>query len=263
MTAITTELDGETTDQLDTDEGTERDDTTDSLDSTEPTNTEGGDDSGANAEHAAPATPPAAPLEVPSPEPVAGLIQGLAESIAVKGSLVLAITKLEDESLLVSIQPMKTTDESAGAALPLQVTGSPAEIDASLLDALAHYVPARKLAIQTAAEIALATTTAAQTAREQAAKRAEASKPKPKTGTLCVKVTPKDAVIKVTDSAGKAYGVTQGKRAALPVGRYTITVEKDGHEPETTTATVGASPVDISVDLKLANLALDFGGARA
>ena len=96
---------------------------------------------------APPATdaPPIEPINYDvEPAPVTGVIRGLAETIPAKGTLLLAIAKLESGELLVTIQPPKT-EKDGDPALPLQVKGTPTEIDAQLVDALAHYVPARKI----------------------------------------------------------------------------------------------------------------------
>lgn len=200
----------------------------------------------------------ATPSSVETPQPIvlSGIIQGLAASLAVKGTLLLAIAKLSDQEILVTIQPTPAEKESHAAAIPLQVAGSPAEIDANLVSALAQYVPARTLSIATAEAIAQQTAQAAAKAKDDAARRAEAYKPKPKTGRLRVNVDQKDATLVVTDAAGKTYPVDIRKQSILPVGKYTISVAKEYHDTHTEVVTVGSTPTTIDVTLKQSALTL-------
>lgn len=195
------------------------------------------------------------PVTVPQPTAPSNIIRGLAESLPANGTLMLVIARLDEHAILVTIQPAVQSEEAA--TIPIQVTGSPDEIDANLVEALAHYVPARKLIITSAAEIAKASASAAQKQKDDAAKRAAASKPKPKTNFVTIKVAPKDAKLTVKDSAQKAISVAAGKRTALPLGKYTVLAEKAEFGTETATFTLTAAKVE-TVELTLQPSPLSF-----
>jgi PRTRC genetic system protein E len=199
------------------------------------------------------------------PAPVTGIIRGLAETIRAKGTLLLAIAKLENGDLLVTIQPPKT-DKEGDPALPLQVKGTPTEIDASLVDALAHYVPARHIAVKTAEQIARDTADRSKKAAEAAKARTTTSVnagsgSKKKTPSLTVHVEPKDATLRVVDGADVAQTVKHGVKATVAKGRYVITVAKLGYETETKTVVVGDGPQDLTITLKQLEQTALFGGS--
>ena len=230
----------------------------------------GGDDDDADDETPNAAAEPAAPVDmtpIPPPEPrvIVGFVRGLAEMlVAGKGTLLLAIAKLDDEQILVTIQPPEITSSNAPALPPLQVKGTPAEIDEQLLDSLAHYVPAVEFSVKTAAQIAAETAAAATTARTSAATKkpvstlsSSAARPTPgKTSMLVVKCNKKDAAVAVTDEAGKVHDVTIAKTTSLPRGKYTITVSRDGFASQTKTIKLTGyrHPVDFKLTSNVGHL---------
>jgi PRTRC genetic system protein E len=237
---------GDDSDTLDDDDEAEEDQETESLAATEPST---------------PAPLPSPPL-VLTTRTQPGLIRGLAASVPVNGTTLLAITKVSATSLLVTIQPSVVDKEAAASAIPLQVTGSSEEIDTQLLDALAHFVPARELAIATAEQIANDTAAAAAHAKAEAAKSrtssSSATRPavtKTRQESLTVKTIPGDTKITVTDSKGKAGSVEPGKPAMLDIGKYTVRVEAAGYDTHTQSITL-SKPDTVVVVLKRAELSL-------
>ncbi len=199
------------------------------------------------------------------PAPVTGIIRGLAETIPAKGTLLLAIAKLDNGDLLVTIQPPKT-DKEGDPALPLQVKGTPTEIDATLVDALAHYVPARNIALKTAEQIARDTADRSKKAAEAAKARTTtsvngAAGAKRKMPSLTVCVEPNDATLRVVDGADVAQTVKHGVKATVTKGRYVITVAKLGYETETKSVVVGDGPQDVTITLKQLEQTALFGGS--
>jgi PRTRC genetic system protein E len=200
------------------------------------------------------------------PAPVTGIIRGLAETIPAKATLLLAIAKLECGDLLVTIQPPKS-DTDADPALPLQVKGTPTEIDAQLVDALAHYVPARNIALKTAEQIARETANHSKKAAEAAKSRsstsvsASSAGAKKKTPSLTVTIEPKDATLRVVDGADNVQTVKTGVKATVTKGRYVITVSKLGYVTETKPVFVGDGPQAITITLKQTDQTTLFAGA--
>jgi PRTRC genetic system protein E len=235
----------------------------DEDDSTDDGETHGDETPGAaEPEAAAPSEPINYDVE---PAPVTGIIRGLAETIPAKGTLLLAIAKLENGDLLVTIQPPKT-DKEGDPALPLQVKGTPTEIDATLVDALAHYVPARNIALKTAEQIARDTADRSKKAAEAAKARTTTSVngsagAKKKTPSLTVRVEPNDATLRVVDGGDVAQTVKHGVKASVAKGRYVITVAKLGYETETKTVVVGDGPQDVTITLKQLEQTALFGGS--
>jgi PRTRC genetic system protein E len=237
----------------------DEDETADDDDKTHGDETPG---AAAEPEAAAPSEPINYHVE---PAPVTGIIRGLAETIPAKGTLLLAIAKLENGDLLVTIQPPKT-DKEGDPALPLQVKGTPTEIDASLVDALAHYVPARHIAVKTAEQIARDTADRSKKAAEAAKARTTTSvnagsASKKKTPSITVRVEPKDATLRVVDGADVAQTVKHGVKATVAKGRYVIAVAKLGYETETKTVVVGDGPQDVTITLKQLEQTALFGGS--
>jgi len=194
------------------------------------------------------------------PAAVTGILRGLAETIPPKATLLLAIAKLERGELLVTIQPPKSEKEG-DPALPLQVKGTPLEIDAQLVDALAHYVPARNIALKTAEQIARDTAAhAKKTAEEQKKKWSSSSSTSKKTPSLMVQIEPKDATLRVVDGADNEQTVKAGAKTTLPKGRYVITVSKLGYETETKAVVVGDGPQAIAITLKQTDQTTLFAG---
>jgi PRTRC genetic system protein E len=176
-----------------------------------------------------------------------GIIQGLASSIPVDGSVLVAITKTASDMLLVTIQPTIDKDNAASAKA-LQIKGTPEEIDRDLLAALAHYVPARELVLATAEQIAKDTASAAAHAKAEADKRranssnaaktpAKAPAPvaKARQEALTVKTLPITAKITVTDHKGKAGEIKPDTATNLDIGTYTVLVESEGYESNSQT----------------------------
>jgi PRTRC genetic system protein E len=175
-----------------------------------------------------------------------GIIQGLAETISVKGSLLLVIAKTKEDTLLVTVQPGPGEKDVAGSALALQITGSPAELDAKLLEALSHYVPARKFVVKTAEEIAAATASAAAHAKAEAEKKrttAATTKTTPPTKSapavrqekLTINTIPLKATLKVTNTKNEELSVKEGEATNLEIGRYTVVASAEGYESQTVT----------------------------
>ncbi len=254
-------LDKPRADEAAPDEAEERDD----EDTPDDDDTEGDETANAAAEPEAAAPSEPINYEV-EPAPVTGIIRGLAETIPAKSTLLLAIAKLENGDLLVTIQPPKA-DKEGDPALPLQVKGTPTEIDASLVDALAHYVPARHIAIKTAEQIARDTADRSKKAADAAKARtttsvnAGSSASKKKTPSLTVRVDPKDATLRVVDGADVAQTVKHGVKATVAKGRYVITVAKLGYDTETKTVVVGDGPQDVTITLKQLEQTALFGGS--
>jgi PRTRC genetic system protein E len=220
---------------------------------------------GPEVETPQPDAPPIEPINYDvEPAPVTGIIRGLAETIPAKATLLLAIAKLESGELLVTIQPPKT-EKDGDPALPLQVKGTPTEIDAQLVDALAHYVPARNIALKTAEQIARETSERSKKAADDARNRSKSSvnavgSGKKKTPSLTVTIEPKDATLRVVDGADNTQTVKSGVKAELAKGRYVITVSKLGYETETKAVVVFDGPQAIAISLKQTDQTTLFAG---
>jgi PRTRC genetic system protein E len=180
-----------------------------------------------------------------------GLIRGLTKGLGVNTTLLLAITKTSETELLVTIQPPAGEKAFGAAALPLQVSGSPEEIDGEMLEALAHYAPAREFVASVAKDIAERSAAAAQRAKDDADKKrvsvpTPAPKPKGKSEKLLVTVKPRGATLTVVNANNASQNVELGKRATLPLGKYTITAKLDGYDTHTTTLNLAkAEKLDI------------------
>jgi PRTRC genetic system protein E len=203
------------------------------------------------------------PTPIPDPvrTPVPALIQGLAKILGMT-SLMILIQPTTDDQVLLTIQPTPAKGEPVVTAQPLQVIGTPAEIDEQLLEALADYIPARQFAIATAEQVAAkttnaakasaaaasrktaptatTTTTAAKTtstrtekkkAERKHAPRAAAPPPAtPKTVGLTINVTPATASLKVVDHKNKIHKATLGDATTLPPGSYIITASCESYK---------------------------------
>ena len=172
------------------------------------------------------------------------LIAKLASSIPAKQSLLLAIVRVDDEQLLVTIQPTPT-DKDKGTALPLQVKGKPEEIDAALLTALETYLPAREFVIQTAQEVADATKAAAEKAKAEATKPKTPAKPVAKT-------PPKSTPAKSARNAGQS-GDAEPAADDVDGEQKTPTDKQPAAKPEPAKpkhpgrATITVDPADASI----------------
>jgi PRTRC genetic system protein E len=207
------------------------------------------DDDAADDDTAADATPVAAisePIVMPTLDPAAiqPVFAGLASIIPPKGTLLLAIAKLSNGELRVTVQPPPAEGEPSETVLPLTVTGSVAELDADFVAAFAQYKPARDYASASAAEIARATKVAAdQTRIDAEARRKKTTTPtgarKP-SGTLTVTTTPTNAVIKVAANDGKTHDAKSGQKLTLAVGKATITATLAAHNTKLATVTIAS-----------------------
>ena len=140
--------------------------------------------------------------------------------------------------------------------------GTPLEIDAQLVDALAHYVPARNIALKTAEQIARDTAAhAKKTAEEQKKKWSSSSSTSKKTPSLMVKIEPKDATLRVVDGADNEQTVKAGAKTTLPKGRYVITVSKLGFATETKPVVIGDGPQEVTIALEQLDQTSLFGGS--
>jgi PRTRC genetic system protein E len=207
------------------------DETTD--DDTEPEATESG---------AAPVS--AEPIVMPSLDsaPFQPVFAGLASIIPTKGTLLLAIAKLANGDLRVTVQPPPAPDEPAETVLPLTVTGTAEELDAEFVNAFAVYKPSREYATASAAEIARQTKVAADKARNEAEARRNktttSSVGRKPSGTLTITTTPADAAIKIAANDGKTRDAKSGQKLTLPVGKATITATLAGRNTKLATVTI-------------------------
>jgi PRTRC genetic system protein E len=188
------------------------------------------------------------------PQRQTGIIAGLAATLEIGSATVLAIARTGENDIVVSIQPQAGKGDAA-TALPIQVSGTPEEIDAQLLDALAHYVPARQFVNRTAAQVAADTTKAAAAAKKAADERRTTSgngaKTRPALEKLLVTATPQFCRLDVIDGGGKKHVVSNNKRVELPFGTYAITAKADGYVTETTTVKIEKDkPAKIELSLK-------------
>jgi PRTRC genetic system protein E len=245
----------------------------DEIDDVDDADTEGdeAEDAG-NDEDASPesAGVDSTPIAMPSLEPVAiqGIFRGLAMIIPEKTTLLLAIAKLANGDLRVTVQPPPAPDEPAETVLPLTVTASAEDLDAEFVNAFSAYKPARDYATASAAEIARATKAAADKTRLEAEARRKktASTTSPSgarkpSGMLIVKTTPATAAIKVAANDGKTHDVTSGGKITLAVGKATITATLAGHNSRLTTVTIANGATEtVELELPACEPSL-FGGA--
>jgi PRTRC genetic system protein E len=229
--AASAATDNQTNDEIDDVDEVEDEDETD-------------DDEDADEEPVTRAAASAEPIPMPPLDPahIQPVFAGLASIIPAKGTLLLAIAKLANGNLRVTVQPPPAADEPAETVLPLTVTGTVEELDAEFVNAFAAYKPAREYATASAAEITRATKVAADHARADAeAKRNKTSSStvgrKP-AGTLIVTTTPPNAAIKIAANDGKTHDANSGQKVALAVGKATITATLAGHGTKLATVTI-------------------------
>jgi PRTRC genetic system protein E len=195
------------------------------------------------------------------PAEIQPVFAGLASIIPVKGTLLLAIAKLANGDLRVTVQPPPAVDEPAESVLPLTVTGTVEELDAEFVSAFSVYKPAREYAVASAAEIARQTKVAADKSRADAeARRNKATTPaagrKP-SGTLIVKTTPPNATIKVAANDGKTHSPKSGDALPIAIGKATITATLAGHNTKLQTVTIANGKSEtIELDLPAAEPSL-------
>jgi PRTRC genetic system protein E len=223
-----------------------------------------------------------APIVLPSPEPISitGLFAGLSLLAEENGApLLLAIAKMKDGELRVSVQPPVKKDEPNGSALPIIVCGTPDELDRHILEALGSYVPARNYAVASVDAVAQNIKKAADAARAKTAKKTtvsgsngssitqESTKPagtrgaapaapvppapvvKKGFGLLTVIATPAAASIRVTDSKGKTHTPESGHELTCVEGRATVTVSHSGYGTKLQAVTVSPTPQTITIEL--------------
>ncbi|AFD27808.1 PRTRC system protein E [Deinococcus gobiensis] len=202
-----------------------------------------GEDEPAQPEAAQAPTPPlpAATIEWPDGTLGEGLFSQLAATLGPGESLGLVLARSKGKAqLLVTVQPVPLTGEPDATAVPLQINGTPATLDTELVGHMTAFRAARAVARETTdylAQIKAASEQAkkaADDARKKASKPATSATPaaakRPASdGSLKLEVAPADAMIVLTDSAGKTHPVKHGKDAQLPVGEYTVIVEADGY----------------------------------
>jgi len=181
-----------------------------------------------------------------------GIFSQLAQTLQRGDVLSLVITRRKDE-LLITVIPKPLQHEPGATAIPLQVSGLPSVLDAELPVVLNNYREGRQVARELAAEYALQVTHAAEASRKAsaAAKTKAAAKPVPATnkptpaktaptGEVFVEVHPKDALLVLSDKAGKTYPIQEGTKTTLPTGDYTLTADAPAHLNATTTFTIKA-----------------------
>jgi PRTRC genetic system protein E len=225
-----------------------------------------------------------APIVLPSPDPIAitGLFAGLSLLAEENGApLLLAIAKMKDGEIRVSVQPPVKKDEPNGSALPIIVCGTPDELDRHILEALGSYVPARNYAVASVDAVAQSIKNAADAARAKSAKKptttvagssitqestktasargangAAPAAPVPPApvvkkgfGLVTVVAAPAGASIRVTDSKGKTHTPESGHELTCVEGRATITVSQSGYGTKLQAVTVSPTPQTITIEL--------------
>ncbi len=184
-----------------------------------------------------------------------GLLSQLAQTLQSGDMLSLVLTRRKDE-LLVTVMPKPGKNELAATAIPLQVCGTPKLLDSDLAGALEGYKAGRRVARDVAAnDYAAAVQSAADASRKAsaAAKAKATSKPVPAatpkpapvekaplTGVVFAQVRPKDALLVLSDKAGKTYPIQTDTKTSLPVGDYTLTADAPEHLSATATFTLKA-----------------------
>ena len=184
-----------------------------------------------------------------------GLLSQLAQTLQSGDMLSLVLTRRKDE-LLVTVMPKPGKNELAATAIPLQVCGTPKLLDRDLAGALEGYKAGRRVARDVAAnDYAQAVQSAADASRKAsaAAKAKATSKPGPAatpkpapaekaplTGVVFAQVRPKDALLVLSDKAGKTYPIQTDTKTTLPLGDYTLTADAPEHLSATATFTLKA-----------------------
>ncbi|KQR25675.1 PRTRC system protein E [Deinococcus sp. Leaf326] len=183
---------------------------------------------------------PVATIEWPEGTLGEGLFSQLAATLAAGESLSLVLARSKGKpQLLVTMQPVPIAGELNATAVPLQINGTPASLDDQLIPQMTAFRAARAVARETTDYLAQVKAAAEQAKKAAEDARKKASKPassataaakKPASdGSLKLEVAPADAMIVLTDSAGKTHPVKHNKDVSLPVGEYTVIVEADGY----------------------------------
>lgn len=170
-----------------------------------------------------------------------GLFSQLAATLGPGESLGLVLARSKGKAqLLVTVQPVPIAGELNATAVALQINDTPARLDDQLVPQMTAFRAARAVARETTDYLAQIKAAAEQAkkaaddARKKASKPATSATPaaakRPASdGSLKLEVAPADAMIVLTDSAGKTHPVKHNKDAQLPVGEYTVIVEADGY----------------------------------
>ena len=173
-----------------------------------------------------------------------GLISQLAETLGHAETLSLVITRVNDH-LLITVQPKAITNEQAATALPLQVKGTPAALDSDLAVALSGYQEGRQVARELASGYAQQIKDAAERSRQKTAKTAARASPTTSaTGSVHVEVSPKDAMLVLSDAGGNTYPVAHMVKATLSPGGYTLTADAPGYTSQQQSVTVRPSKTE-------------------
>lgn len=161
----------------------------------------------------------------------AGLFSQLAYTLAPGETLQLVMARSGDQ-LLVTVQPSPISGEN-GTALEMQLKGTPAALDEGLITSMQEYREGRALARETAT-YADRVKAAAEAARKSVSSKSSSAKPttvsNAKSGTLYLEVSPKDAVLVLTDDKGQTHPVTANKDVTLNAGNYTLSIDAQGYE---------------------------------
>ena len=171
-------------------------------------------------------------------------MRALAETVAIGGTLLLTIARLEDDVCLVSVQP-KAKDAN-DAALPIQIKGRTADLDAELAEALSIYVPAREYALKTADGDRRTHRCRSREAQDQSADprhdRIRAHRHHLEAGPAQAQRDDRNdaakATLKARDTQGKDHDVTANAPTYLPEGQYLVTASAAEHAAKTVTLVV-------------------------
>jgi PRTRC genetic system protein E len=183
---------------------------------------------------------PVATIEWPEGTLGEGLFSQLAATLGAGESLSLVLARAKGKAqLLVTVQPVPIAGELNATAVPLQINGTPASLDDQLIPQMTAFRAARAVARETTDYLGQVKAAAEQAKKAAEDARKKASKPassataaakKPASdGSLKLEVAPAEAMIVLTDSAGKTHPVKHSKDVPLPVGEYTVIVEADGY----------------------------------
>ena len=214
-----------------------------------------------------PSTPPSWPDSALG----TGLISGLARTLKGGELLQLVIVRTGDH-LSVTVQPGKVAGELDATNLGFTASGTPAQLDAELADAMPSYQTARKTAREIADELANSVAKAAHDAKAAAdKKKTEAAKPASSTVKKSVPTDKRPTLALTIKHGGEAAKgktsvelVSDNKANNLKktvtggvlsekvnAGKYMLTVSAEGHQPHTQTLELKegvAKPIEI--DLK-------------
>lgn len=200
-----------------------------------------------------------------------GLISGLARTLKSGEILQLVIVRSGDH-LSVTVQPGKIAGELDATNLGFTATGTPAQLDAELADAMPSYQAARKTAREIADELANNVAKAAHDAKVAAEKKkTEAAKPAASATKKSVPTDKRPSLALTIKHGGEAAKgktsvelVSDNKANNLKktvtgsvlsekvnAGKYMLTVSAEGHQPHTQTVELKEGVTKpIEIDLK-------------